>query len=203
MCQVNGTVSDPISLSSGVGEGSVLGPTLYTLGQICVSVVPDIVKERMHELHDKESEALSVEYADDVTGCMALDCDEDAQLSADLLMEEYQRYFSACGLCLNSDKCAIMVIRSRAKTKEIIWNDKPEEKKVKLLGVWLDSRYEFTDHVNYLVKICSYKISSIRKVAHLLTDKNLLEVVRSFVISHLTYCASWRTTLPGLKSFKE
>ena len=32
-------------------------------------------------------------------------------------------------------------------------------------------------------------MSSIRKVAHWLTDKNLVDVVRSLVISHITYCA--------------
>ena len=82
-----------------------------------------------------------------------------------------------------------MVIRPKAKTREITWNGNPEVKKAKLLGVWLDSRYEFLDHVNYLVKVCSYKMSSIRKVAHWLTDKNLVDVVRSLVISHITYCA--------------
>ena len=43
-CTVNGFTSSTIDLSSGVGEGSVIGPTLYTLGQVCVSIVCDIVK---------------------------------------------------------------------------------------------------------------------------------------------------------------
>ena len=36
-------MSSMISLSSGVVEGSVLGPYLYTLEQICISVLLDIV----------------------------------------------------------------------------------------------------------------------------------------------------------------
>merc|ERR1711923_472330 len=44
-CTVNGHTSDCIELHSGVGEGSVLGPCLYTLGQVCVSMVPDITRK--------------------------------------------------------------------------------------------------------------------------------------------------------------
>ena len=71
----------------------------------------------------------------------------------------------------------MMVIFSKAKTREIAWNTKPEMKKVKLLVVCLYSRFEFMDHVNYLFKICSYKMSSIRKTEQWPTDKNLIDVV--------------------------
>ena len=60
------------------------------------------------------------------------------------------------GLTLNQDKCQVMVIRTMARIRDIFWK---EEEKMKLLGVCLDSRCQFTEHVNYLVKICSYKIS--------------------------------------------
>ena len=188
-CSVNGITSGLIELSSGVGEGSVLGPCLYTLGQICVSVVLDIVREKFHEQLQKQADALSVEYADDVTGAAAVDNDDEAQIITDLMMSQYKDYFSACGLCLNPDKCSVMIIRTKAKTREIQWNGKSEERKVKLLGVYLDSRYEFIDHASHLVKVCSYKLSAIRKVARWLNDKNLLDVVRSFVISHIIYCS--------------
>ena len=106
-----------------------------------------------------------------------------------IIMDQYKDYFSACGLCLNADKCAILVIRSKARTVNIVWNGKPEETKVKLLGIWLDSRYEFLDHVTHLVQVCSYKMSCIRKIAKWLTDDNLKDVVESLVISQITYCS--------------
>ena len=185
-CLVNGAMSSSVDLSSGVGEGSVLGPSLYTLGQVCVSMVMDIVKDRMKEVYNVSADVLSCEYADDVTGLAALDNDEDAQLTVNIIMSQYADYFSACGLCLNQDKCMVMVIRSKPRTREIIWQGKPEEKKVKLLGVYIDNRYEFYDHVNYLVKTCSFKMSCIRRISKWLTDDNLKDVVRSLVLSHLT-----------------
>ena len=60
---------------------------------------------------------------------------------------------------------------------------------MKLLGLWVDSRYQFLDHASYLSKIVSYKLSCIRKVAKWLTDANLKKVVESLVISHLRYCS--------------
>ena len=46
-CTVNGKSSSLLELSRSVCEGSVLGPILYTLGQVCVSIVADSVQELM------------------------------------------------------------------------------------------------------------------------------------------------------------
>ena len=188
-CMVNGHLSDTVDLDSGVGEGSVLGPTLYTLGQICASMVPEIVKEELLIQKQIKINTHSVEYADDVTGCVAARNDDLLQVAVDKMMDQYDHYFSSAGLCLNRDKCAVIVLRSKPKTRDIIMNGKVEERKVKLLGIWLDSKYEFDHHVKYLTQIVSYKISCLKKVANWLTDKNLRMVVSSLVLSHLTYCS--------------
>ena len=62
---------------------------------------------------------------------------------------------------------------SQPKTRDIYMNGKSEEKKVKFLGIWLDSRYEFDQHIKYLTQIVSYKISCLKKVANWLSDRNL------------------------------
>ena len=188
-CFVNGVMSSTVDLTSGVGEGSVLGPTLYTLGQVCVGVVCDILIDKMHEDHGIAVDSLSVEFADDVTGAIGAANEHDLQIAVNLMMDIYQDYFSSCGLCLNADKCAVLVLRSKPKLQTIMWNGKEEEQKVKLLGLWLDNRYDFADHVNYLIQCCSFKISCLRKVAPWLTDENLKLVVDSLVISQITYCA--------------
>ena len=75
-------------------------------------VVHNMVKEDMEKRLKIEADAQSIEYTDNVTGAMAVNSDVHAQTAFDLLMNEYLRYFSASRLCLNQDKCAIMVIRS-------------------------------------------------------------------------------------------
>ena len=42
-------------------------------------------------------------------------------------------------------------------------------------------------------------MASIRKIAHWLTDKNLLDVVRSLVLSHITYCSEIYLRLPKVR----
>ena len=64
----------------------MLGQTLYTLGQICVSIVCDEVREKMESQHQVEVDTLSCKYVDDVTGCVATDNDEDLQVSVDNMM---------------------------------------------------------------------------------------------------------------------
>ena len=199
-CSVNGFTSSTIDLTSGVGEGSVIGPTLYTLGQVCVSSVCDIVKDRLHEEKGIAADTLSCEYADDVTGAIAVKTDEELQVATTMLMDQYGDYFSAAGLCLNQDKCSLLVLRSKKKTMEVVMNGKKEEKKVKLLGLWIDSRYEFVDHVNHLIKVCSFKLSCLRKVAPWLTDTNLEKVVSSLVLSHITYCSEVYLRLPKVRT---
>ena len=70
-------------------------------------------------IHQKEKPQKDTnEYVDDVARFMTLVTEENAQLAADLLVSHYISYFSTCGLCLNQDKCAFIVIWSRAKTKD-------------------------------------------------------------------------------------
>ena len=185
---VNGHLSSSISLQSGVGEGSVLGPLLYTLGQICVSIVCELTENRMLLEHGKIVHSLSIEFADDCTGGLAADNDFDLQIAINIMMEEYSKYFSSCGLCLNPDKCMVMVIRSKGKTLDIYWNGSREVSKAKLLGVWFDSKYNFEEHLNHVVRICSYKLSCLRKVATWLTRLNLQRITESIVISQIRYC---------------
>ena len=65
---------------NGVGEGSVLGPQLYTLGQICAFMLVKIMYEISMEEQNTSTITLSWKYADDVTGCLAADSDDELQL---------------------------------------------------------------------------------------------------------------------------
>jgi len=56
---------------NGVGEGSVLGPQLYTLGQICAFMLVKIMYEISMEEQNTSTNTQSWKYADEVTGCFA------------------------------------------------------------------------------------------------------------------------------------
>ena len=87
--------SSSIVLSSGVVEGSVFGPSFNTLKQAYISRVMDMVQktteEDQVEVRIKTFYHVSCDYADDVSGCAALNSDEDAQLASYLIMSISRR----------------------------------------------------------------------------------------------------------------
>ena len=62
---------DTVTLDSSVREGSVLGPKLYTMGQICAAMVVKIVVEQVEEEKNIDADTLSCKYADNTTGGLA------------------------------------------------------------------------------------------------------------------------------------
>ena len=52
----------------------------------------------------------SAEFADDVTGLTVCQTEDQVAMSLTIMMEEYEKYFSAHGLKINVSKCEHMVI---------------------------------------------------------------------------------------------
>ena len=65
--KISNFISNKIHLSSGVGEGSVLAPCIFSMGLCDVSVVATNTVKACKELRLAVL-ALTVEFADDVTG---------------------------------------------------------------------------------------------------------------------------------------
>jgi len=61
---------------------------------------------------------------------------------------------------------------------------------IKSLGVVLDSRLTFSDHVTQVAKSCNYHISAIRYIRHLLSIDTAQTFACSLVNSRLDYCNS-------------
>ena len=62
--------------SPAVSERVVFLPTLYTFGQVCVSVVSDDLKVAMTSTQSQDPDTLSNKYASDVTVCIATKTEE-------------------------------------------------------------------------------------------------------------------------------
>ena len=192
MCQVAGERSTLVKLSSGVPEGSILGPILYTLAQMCVPVVPRIVKERIlkNESNVKIPERVttdSVEYADDVTGLLSANDEEDFQEAVNTFMSEYSTFFSKCGLALNLSKCAVIVFRPGSKTKTITLDGQEEETHVKLLGLTVDNKYSFVKHALKVKSTVEYRLSCLRKILKYYNKDKRKQICQSLILSVVTY----------------
>ena len=68
--KVNNVTSEPTPVSTGVGEGSVLGPFIFLIQIIEVSEVMEMIKEEVKEddpILYEMTELATVQFADDCT----------------------------------------------------------------------------------------------------------------------------------------
>ena len=178
--------SSTVECTSGVPQGSVLGPILFTL---YTAPVADVITSRGVGYH---------QYADDTQLFYALSASEiDASLT---VVEEcthaVKRWFLENDLLLNADKSEVMFVGTSAQLQKtdhirsvnVADAVLPVSKKMKSLGVVLDSHLNFSDHVNMVAKACNYHIWALRHIRHLLTENIAHTLACSIVTSKLDYC---------------
>ena len=61
---------------------------------------------------------------------------------------------------------------------------------LKILGVHLDNKLSFQEHINEMLKKVFAKIAALRRLKRLVPSNTLLVLYRSFVLSHFEYCNS-------------
>src|SRR5664279_4282078 len=178
--------SESTACSSGIAQGSVLGPILFSL---YVSPVGDVISAHGVQHH---------QYADDTQLFFAMKAstiDDDIQ-SLEICSSAVRRWFLENDLLLNADKSEVMFVGTpaqlrkadRISTVEIACVVLPVSSEVKSLGVIIDSRLSFKAHVNAVAKACNYHIWALRHIRPLLSQDVAHTLACSMVISKLDYC---------------
>ena len=185
-CKIKSTYSRYVKLSSGVGEGSVLGPTFFACGLIDIDQVGVLTKAKCAEV-GVEVEVKGVEFADDCTGILICKTEEDLQIAVNVMIEEYQTYFESNNLCLNREKCQILIYRPKTKVKEIYVLDKCEENNVRLLGCYQDTEGEYESHFNYVKRKCQERIIHLKRCAKYLTKYQRKKACEALILSIINY----------------
>ena len=131
--------SDEIPVTSGVIQGSVLGPILFLL---YVNDLPDKIKCKVRM------------YADDVVFYTSIKPTEDFDYALQVDLDELSRWCQAWKMSINVSKCAIMRIsksKSTAKPRYFL-NDLniPVVQNFKYLGVHLSNTCTWQQHVRYV-----------------------------------------------------
>ena len=187
--KVKNVLSDSVSLETGVGEGSVLGPNFFSCGMTDVSVVATRVKEKLITIDKIDIWVSQIEYADDCTPIMAADTEDDLQAASDRMLAGYNSFYSANGLKLNESKCKLLVIRPGKKVKTLTCAGQDEVDHLRLLGLYIDNKLRYDIHTNIVRGRIKGKLEALEKVQGKASLKTMTECTVSFIHSSIEFCA--------------
>ena len=177
--KVDGSYSSWKDLKKGVQQGSILGPLLFNI------FINDIFY-----FVDKSKLA---NFADDNTNYAT---EKNILKLLQLLKDESTavlQWFRVNEMKSNDDKLHLIVNNTNknySSTGCIYMQNEfiESEEYVKLLGVTIDSKLTFEEHVTKLIKKGNQKLHALARISKYLCEDKLKLVMRSFIESQFNYC---------------
>jgi len=162
--------SDPLPITASIVQGSVLGPTLFNINS--------------SELKPFSPHNYYFKYADDAY--LIVPSSNKSSIHQEL--QHHAAWASKCNLKLNPLKTAEIVF-SRRNVKEPEVNPGVQRvTSLKILGVTVDNKLKFTEHINSTIVACTQSLFAFRTMRqHGMADNCLKLVFKSTVMSKLLY----------------
>jgi hypothetical protein len=190
---IRGQYSDWRRVLSGIPQGSVLGPLLFV---IFINDLPDFC-EGASEIYLFADDAKMTKYITNTEDC------NDLQKSCDLLQQWSERWL----VKLNISKCMVLKLSTGEigcnRKYSLVRSGKVEElnevSKMKDLGVVIDNKLTFKDHIAEKVHKAYSMIGIIKRNFKYMDKESFLMIYKSMVRSHLEYANSvWNPHRVGL-----
>ena len=166
--------SEVAAVLSGVPQGSVLAPYLFSLvtGSFDISHIPSRV----------------IKYADDFTICVPLfrDCENEHVLSAHNALVSWSEENS---LPLNVNKCKVLAIPRISDFTPVNLPAISFVDELRLLGVTFDANYNWSKHIDRIIRSASRNLFIVRNLKNVFDTQTLIDVFNSIVRSLLEYCS--------------
>ena len=174
--KINSSYSDWYDIIRGVPQGSILGPLLFNLF--------------INELFLFIERTNICNFADDNTiySCQNHQILEDLRCDMVTLL----RWFKENSVKVNPKKFQFMIL-GKTPRQPIILNinqikvDKSQ--KVVLLGLTIDNRLTFKDHVDMLCSTANYKLHALRRIRKYLTVEKTKLLYNAFINSQFNYAS--------------
>ena len=169
--------SDTCLISTGVPQGSILGPLLFN---IYINDIVNITK-KCH----------IIQYADDTSLIYPMN-DKNARQSLEMELEYLFEWLTLNKLSLNISKTKYMLFSTRQKNvtypivtlnKQIIEN----VSEFNFLGVKLDENMTWNSHTNQIANKINRNIAIMHKLKHILPTFTMKTLYESLISSHLNY----------------
>ena len=175
--RINSTTSEPCSVTSGIVQGSVLGPTLFNI--------------YINSIDDAFSNCHILKYADDVRIFLSAKKQSDAlhhlRLKVQHDIDSIFSWADACGMSLNINKCfqvsfgQLPVDASFSYTLNNEMIPCIDKSSFNDLGLTVSSPFSFNNHVSKITKKAFQRLGLINKVFENRTETSLLHLYKSFV----------------------
>lgn len=149
-----------VQIKQGVPQGSVLGPLLFII--------------YVNDLQVNLSAAKVCLYADDTSILIKEKSKVDALEIQKVVMEEAMEWFTANKLMLNNEKTQCM---------QFTTGRGEEDSHVKVLGIHIDNKLQWSEHINKLSRRLSVAVYTIRRIRQ----------VSTYEAARLTYYANFHS----------
>ena len=176
--KIKGVVSSWAGIKKGVPQGSILGPLLFN------AFINDIfyfIKE-----------GTLYNYADDNTLSF---CHENYDKLVSVLQEESNvliDWFKDNCMQANPSKFQAIAVGAKTFKKEPVFKIESAEivceKSVKLLGIDIDFKLNFEQHVSNICRKAAQQLNVLKRIGPYLSKINKLTIFYSFILSHFNFC---------------
>ena len=179
---INGELSEPKNVTSGIPQGSVLGPLLFV---IFINDLPDQVKSDMFL------------FADDTKIFRRISTKQDEVILQEDI-NEMMKWADQWQLEFHPDKCVKMSINNKElenrtyNMDDVILRNVKQEKDI---GVIVDDQLKFEDHMYEKIKKANNMMGLIRRSFIHLDEEIFLKLYKALVRPHLEYAnVIWHQT---------
>ncbi len=180
--EYNGQRSDIINVTSGVPQGSILGPTLFLI----------YINDLLQSLPTNQCLA----YADDLSIFHSGDTQAGAATELQQMLNHIYAWSARNGLSLNPLKCFSMVIPPSRRQQNSIHstplsvNNTPllQATSLTILGVIFTSDLNWNNQASAVAKKVNGKLRTLFRFGHSLNSRTRLHLFKSFIRPHITFC---------------